>query len=52
MIENGQVGQFPFDGVLGLGYPNYAVDAVTPVFQNMISQKLVEQPVFSIYLNR
>ena len=38
-----------FDGILGMGWPE---DKVTPVFQNMVKQKLVPKPVFGFYLNR
>ncbi|XP_072336089.1 pepsin A-3-like [Scyliorhinus torazame] len=41
-----------FDGIVGLGYPNYAVSGATAVFDNMMSEHLVEQPLFSFYLTR
>ena len=41
-----------FDGVLGLAYPSLAEIVGKPVFDSMMTQKLVEKPVFSFYLSR
>ena len=35
-------------GVLGLAYPLASANGITPVFQNMMQQGLVTEPVFSL----
>ncbi|XP_006026084.1 pepsin A-like [Alligator sinensis] len=41
----------PFDGILGLAFPSISSSGATPVFDNMMSQNLVSQDLFSVYLS-
>ncbi|KAK9692101.1 hypothetical protein RND81_09G240700 [Saponaria officinalis] len=41
-----------FDGILGLGFQEISVKNVTPVWYNMVEQKLVNEAVFSFWLDR
>ncbi|KAJ3409276.1 Vacuolar protease A [Chytridiales sp. JEL 0842] len=39
-----------FDGILGLGYDNIAVNRVVPPFYNMINNNLLDEPIFAAYM--
>jgi phytepsin len=38
--------------VQGMGFPEIAVDKATPPFINMVEQGLIDEPVFSFWLDR
>jgi len=40
-----------FDGICGMAFQSIAVDDVVTPFQNLISQGLVDQPLFGVYLS-
>jgi saccharopepsin len=40
-----------FDGVFGLGFDNIAAGGATPPFYNMIEDKSLYKPIFSLWLN-
>uniref|UniRef100_A0A7M4FSY8 Embryonic pepsinogen-like n=1 Tax=Crocodylus porosus TaxID=8502 RepID=A0A7M4FSY8_CROPO len=40
-----------FDGILGLAYPDIAVEGLIPVFDNLMIKNLVKQHLFSVYLD-
>ncbi|TKR58777.1 hypothetical protein L596_030181 [Steinernema carpocapsae] len=42
----------PIDGILGLGFGAIAVGKVTPPFINAVDEKLVEMPIFTVYMAR
>jgi len=40
-----------FDGIMGLGYDTISVKHVTPPFYHMVSRGLLDESIFSFYLN-
>ena len=40
-----------FDGILGMGFSALAESKAPPVFQNMVSQGVVNASLFSFYLS-
>ncbi|XP_012872849.1 PREDICTED: renin [Dipodomys ordii] len=41
-----------FDGILGMGFPAQAVGGITPVFDHILSQRILKEDVFSVYYSR
>ena len=41
-----------FDGIRGLRFPSFAVAGVKPIFNEMLDQKIIMEPVFSVYLQK
>lgn len=40
-----------FDGLVGMGFPSISVGGVPPVFNTLMAEKKVDQPVFGFYLD-
>jgi len=41
-----------YDGIIGLGFASIARGGVTPLFDNMVSQGVLESPMFSFWINK
>lgn len=41
-----------YDGLLGMAFVPIAVDNIVPPFINMIDQNLLEEPIFSVWMDR
>ena len=42
----------PFDGVLGLNYPNMSFIGAIPIFDKLKNQGAISEPVFAFYLSK
>eukprot|EP00038_Savillea_parva_P006565 m.164536 g.164536 ORF g.164536 m.164536 type:complete len:375 (+) comp12440_c0_seq1:179-1303(+) len=40
-----------FDGIMGMAWQSISVDGIPTPFQDMVAQKVVDQPVFAFYLS-
>ena len=51
MVESGFEG-IPFDGVLGLNYPNISFTGAIPIFDKLKNEGAISEPVFAFYLSK
>ena len=51
VVEYGCEGA-PFDGVLGLNYPNISFSGATSIFDKLKNQGAISEPVFAFYLSK
>ncbi|XP_040111126.1 pregnancy-associated glycoprotein 1-like [Oryx dammah] len=51
-LEEYGFGALPFDGVLGLNYPNNSVIGAIPIFDNLKKQGAISEPIFAFYLSK
>ena len=40
-----------YDGVVGMAWPSIAADGVIPLFQQLMAEGVIDNPVFGFYLN-
>ncbi|XP_045021771.1 pregnancy-associated glycoprotein 1-like [Bubalus bubalis] len=51
LVEYGFDG-IPFDGILGLNYPNISSSGAIPIFDKLKNQGAISDPVFAFYLSK
>ncbi|KAB0340556.1 hypothetical protein FD754_023026 [Muntiacus muntjak] len=51
-VEQSGFEGLPFDGVLGLNYPNLSVTGCIPIFDNLKNHGVISEPVFAFYLSK
>ncbi|KAM9764289.1 pregnancy-associated glycoprotein 1-like [Dama dama] len=51
-VEQSGFEGMPFDGVLGLNYPNISLTGGIPIFDNLKNQGAISEPVFAFYLSK
>ncbi|KAB0339883.1 hypothetical protein FD754_023575 [Muntiacus muntjak] len=51
-VEQSGFEGLPFDGVLGLNYPNLSVTGGIPIFDNLKNHGVISEPVFAFYLSK
>ena len=51
IVEYGCEGA-PFDGILGLNYPNISFSGAIPIFDKLKNQGAISEPVFAFYLSK
>ncbi|CAI9166999.1 unnamed protein product [Rangifer tarandus platyrhynchus] len=51
-LEHSGFKGMPFDGVLGLNYPNFSFTGGTPIFDNLKNQGAIPEPVLAFYLSK
>nr|XP_014334278.1 PREDICTED: pregnancy-associated glycoprotein 1-like [Bos mutus] len=51
LVEYGFEG-IPFDGILGLNYPNISSSVAIPIFDKLKNEGAISEPVFAFYLSK
>ncbi|CAI9166991.1 unnamed protein product [Rangifer tarandus platyrhynchus] len=51
-VEQSGFEGMPFDGVLGLNYPNISLTGGIPIFDNLKNHGAISEPVFAFYMSK